>query len=221
MARPRTTLCVLVSGGLDSSVLLYQLLQDRSRRLVPLYIQCGLRWEQVEGYWLRRFLQAVRTPHLAPLRIVRLPLHSLYGAHWSLTGRHLPGPRSADRAVYLPGRNMLLLSAAAILCVQHRISTIAIGILNSNPFGDATPQFFRRLSTCLTQALRHPLHVVTPLHRFHKVDLIRSAGEAPLALTFSCLRPRGHQHCGRCNKCAERSRAFQAAGIADPTRYAR
>ena len=38
---------------------------------------------------------------------------------------------------------------------------------------------------------------------------------APLA------RPRGLRHCGRCTKCAERQHAFAAAGVPDPTRYAR
>jgi 7-cyano-7-deazaguanine synthase len=27
-------------------------------------------------------------------------------------------------------------------------------------------------------------------------------------------------HCSRCNKCAERRKAFSEAGIPDPTRYA-
>jgi 7-cyano-7-deazaguanine synthase len=39
-------------------------------------------------------------------------------------------------------------------------------------------------------------------------------------LTFSCLAPQGRRHCGRCNKCAERKRAFRQAGIPDPTKYA-
>jgi 7-cyano-7-deazaguanine synthase len=42
----------------------------------------------------------------------------------------------------------------------------------------------------------------------------------PLELTFSCLRPVGGLHCGRCNKCAERRRGFAEAGLPDPTQYA-
>jgi 7-cyano-7-deazaguanine synthase len=43
--------------------------------------------------------------------------------------------------------------------------------------------------------------------------------ELPLALTFSCISPRGGLHCGACNKCAERQAAFRAAEMADETRY--
>ena len=75
-----------------------------------------------------------------------MPLRGVYGAHWSLAGRDVPGARSADAAVYLPGRNVLLLSAAAIAASQRRMSTIALGILKHNPFGDATPGFFSSIS---------------------------------------------------------------------------
>ncbi len=104
---------VLMSGGVDSGVLLCRML-DRSEQVNPLYVRCGLRWEEAEVYWLRRFLHAVRAPNLQPLRIIDLPLRFLYGSHWSLTGRAVPSAASADRAVYLPGRNVLLLTAAAI-----------------------------------------------------------------------------------------------------------
>jgi 7-cyano-7-deazaguanine synthase len=42
----------------------------------------------------------------------------------------------------------------------------------------------------------------------------------PLELTFSCISPVGHLHCGRCNKCAERQAAFREANIEDRTVYA-
>lgn len=210
--------CVLVSSGLDSACLVHRYVERRGE-VLPLYLRCGLFWEEAELYWLRRFLKAVRSPLLRPLAVVEVPLRSTYGAHWSLTGRLVPGARSADRAVYLPGRNVLLLSHAAIVCAQRRISTIAIGTLAGNPFGDATPRFFSRLASALTYALRHPIRIEAPLRRLSKTRLIRSANSVPLALTFSCINPRGHLHCGRCNKCAERRRAFRQAGVPDPTVY--
>ena len=211
--------CLLISGGLDSGCLLHQFL-SRGARVFPLYLRCGLRWEAAELHWLRRFLRAVRSPRLLPLQVAALPLQAVYGAHWSLTGRRVPGAASADRAVYLPGRNALLLSVSAILCAQRGVSTIALGLLKGNPFGDASPGFLRQMAACLTQALDHPIRILTPLRSMRKAHVIRLARTMPLALTFSCLQPRGLRHCGRCNKCAERRHAFARAGIADPTRYA-
>lgn len=212
--------CVLLSGGLDSAVLLHRLL-TQGRRILPLYLRGGLRWERIELYWLRRFLHAVRSPRLLPLTIVDVPLRSIYGAHWSLTGRRIPGARSPDHAVELPGRNLLLVSYAAIVCAQRRVTTIAVGVLKGNPFGDATPRFFADLAAALSQALHRSIRILTPLRRLSKAQVIRSTSTVPFHLTFSCLRPRGRRHCGRCNKCAERQRAFRQADIADPTSYAR
>lgn len=210
---------VLVSGGLDSAVLVCRLLRQGGR-VLPLYMRCGLRWETAELSWLRRFLRAVCSPTLAPLQVVEVPLRSTYGAHWSLTGRRMPGGRSDDRAVYLPGRNVLLLAHAAVVCAQRGVCRIALGLLGGNPFGDASPRFIAGLARCLTQALGQPIQVVTPLRHTAKPALIRAPAGAPLALTFSCLQPQGLRQCGRCNKCAERRRAFRAAQLPDPTPYA-
>ena len=150
-----------------------------------------------------------------------IPLRSTYGSHWSLTGRGVPGAASPDRAVELPGRNVLLISHAAVVCARRRITTIAIGILRGNPFGDATPRCFAALAAVLSQALHHSIRIVAPLRRLSKSQLIRTAPGCPFHLTVSCLQPLGHRHCGRCNKCAERRRAFRQAGVDDLTSYAR
>jgi len=210
---------VLVSGGLDSAMVLHRLLASGAR-IVPLYLRCGLSWETAELHWLRRFLRAVRSPRLAPLDVIDAPLGWAYGSHWSVSGRKVPSARTSDRAVFLPGRNLLLLSYAGIVCAQRGISTIALGTLRGNPFGDATPRFFSQLASCLSQALERPIRVVAPLHRMSKTQALRAATDVPLQLTFSCLSPSGYRHCGRCNKCAERKRAFRDAGVPDPTIYA-
>ena len=196
-------------------MLLDRLLRN-GRQVLPLYIRCGLLWEAAELYWLRRLLSTWRRPRLSPLCVVRLPMRDLYGAHWSFTGRRIPSTRSVDAAVYLPGRNAILLTAAAITGSQRQISTIVLGTLRGNPFGDATPQFFRDMGRGLTQALRHPIQVIAPLRHLSKAQAIRAANSVPFELTFSCLRPRGRRHCGDCNKCAERRRAFHEVGVSDP-----
>ncbi|MBI2104481.1 MAG: 7-cyano-7-deazaguanine synthase [Candidatus Omnitrophica bacterium] len=208
MSKLLTPICVLASGGLDSAALLIRCLKAGGR-VAPLYLRCGFVWEAAELHWLRRFLRSVRSPRLLPLQVLDVPLRSTYGAHWSLTGRRVPGASSADEAVYLPGRNVLLLAHAAVRCAQRGITTIAIGTLAGNPFGDGSPRFFRGMSACLSLALRRPIRVLAPLRRLTKPALIRATPGVPWALTFSCLRPRGRRHCGRCNKCAERRRAFR------------
>lgn len=217
-AQATRSLCVLVSGGLDSAVLLKRLL-DRGTRVFPLYVHCGFSWERTELFWLRRLLQGLRSPLLSPLRVIEMPLRGVYGAHWSLGEGRVPSARSADQAVYLPGRNVLLLTVAGIVCVEQRLSTIVLGTLKGNPFGDASARFFAQFAKCLTQALGHDIRILSPLRHFRKTELLRRAADLPLELTFSCLRPERLRHCGRCNKCAERQRTFRQADVPDPTSY--
>src|SRR5689334_20028946 len=98
---------LLLSGGLDSAILLRQLL-DRGGRVQPFYIDFGLCWQADELRALRRYLSAVAEPRLAPLVTLELPLADVYQQHWSITGRNAPSQSSPDEAVFLPGRNALL-----------------------------------------------------------------------------------------------------------------
>jgi 7-cyano-7-deazaguanine synthase len=93
---------VLVSGGLDSAVLLAEAMREGP--VAPVFVRSGLVWEPAEMYWLERFLQTIGAP---PLVVLDVPVGDLYGAHWSLTGDEPPGAESPDEAVYLPGRNLL------------------------------------------------------------------------------------------------------------------
>lgn len=208
----------LVSGGLDSLILVRVLLRGRGP-VWPIYARFGLRWEEAELSRLRRWLARIRHPRLRPLAVLPVPIAGLYGRHWSVRGSRVPDARSDDAAVYLPGRNVLLLGCAAIHGARRGITRLALGTLKGNPFGDATPAFFRRFSGALGLALGRPVRIEAPLRRDAKAPLIRRFPDEPYALTFSCLRPVRSRHCGRCNKCAERRRAFRLADLADPTRY--
>jgi 7-cyano-7-deazaguanine synthase len=213
------TICVLVSGGLDSAVLVGEL--ARRQRVLPVYVRQGLAWEAVELHWLKRFLKALHNPRVLPLKILSLPMADVYGSHWSLGGKAVPGYRSDDRAVYLPGRNLVLLVKAAVVCALKKISRIALGSLGHNPFPDASPAFFKQWGNILSRGLRSPLRILTPYRSLSKTEVIRRGRGFPLELSFSCLSPRGTSHCGRCNKCAERKKAFKQAGVRDKTTYAK
>jgi 7-cyano-7-deazaguanine synthase len=211
-------MAVLVSGGLDSAVLLGTAAR-RHPAVYPLYVRSGLAWEPAEREHLDRFVAALAEPTVRPLVTLELPVADLYGEHWSLTGRNVPGAESPDAAVYLPGRNVLLLSKALLWCHLHDVPTLALATLERNPFPDATPAFFRAFTEAVNQAVGGRVEVVTPYAGRSKAEVIRRGCELPLRHTLSCLRPVGGKHCGRCNKCAERRAAFAAAAVPDPTEY--
>jgi len=208
---------VLASGGLDSCVLVAHLL-DGERVVQPLYIRFGLMWEAVEEAHLRRFLATL--PTVPTLVTLDLPILDVYGDHWSTAGGDVPGAHTADDAVYLPGRNVLLLAKTSVWCALHGISTVALGTLRGNPFPDSTAGFFAQLSTVMSTALSFPIEVVTPFSGLDKSQVLALGRDLELQHTFSCIEPRDGLHCGQCNKCAERQRAFRELEVPDATRYA-
>ena len=209
----------LLSGGLDSAAMLAGLAESHSR-VVPLYIRGGLHWEKPELHWTRRFIRRLKNPRIAPLVVLDLPLKDAYGRHWSVSGKRVPGFRSRDEEFFLPARNLLLVSKAAVYLSRHGVHALALGSLGTNPFPDARKPYLKDLARILGQSLGRPFRIKTPLGRLEKWQVIRRFSRLPLELTFSCADPRGNLHCGRCNKCAERRHAFKEARISDPTRYA-
>jgi 7-cyano-7-deazaguanine synthase len=215
---PTDAVAVLASGGLDSAVLVGQL-GAQGHEVTPIYVRFGLAWEEVEIDHLRRFL-ATLSPEVAPLVELAEPVVDLYGSHWSVTGNEVPDAQSADDAVYLPGRNLLLLAKASVWCALNGVGTIALGTLAANPFPDADSAFFDAFSALASRALTTTIHVITPYAGLEKHDVVEIGRAFALDQTFSCMDPVDGRHCGECNKCAERRGALFEHGVADSTVYA-
>ncbi|MEO5843108.1 MAG: 7-cyano-7-deazaguanine synthase [Acidimicrobiales bacterium] len=215
----RDEVAVLASGGLDSAVLVADFLRQ-GRVTHPVYVRFGLAWEPVEEAYLRRFLDTLSQPGARPLVVLNSPIADVYGSHWSVSGQEVPDDRSVDEAVYLPGRNLLLLAMPSVWCALHDVHTVALGTLKGNPFPDATPEFFDGFASLARRAMGHALEVVTPFASLTKSDVVELGRGLALQHTLSCIDPNGERHCGRCNKCAERRHAFSALQIEDLTEYA-
>jgi len=217
--QPIDAMGVLASGGLDSSILIgHSLRQGKS--VQPIYISTGLHWQAGELPALTRFLAAIATEQLAELVTLDLPLADLYSGHWSLTGRAIPGVDSPDEAVFLPGRNALLLVKAAVWCQLHEIGELALAPLGTSPFADASEAFFRDFESAINRGSERKLRLLRPFGNMNKRQVMALGRGLPLELTMSCLSPVDGRHCGQCNKCAERQAAFREADIDDGTRYA-
>jgi 7-cyano-7-deazaguanine synthase len=211
---------VLLSAGLDSAVLAAA--EARSFRVHPIYVSAGLAWEGEEQAMITQLLRSSAFRGLAPLTALDFSVRDLYPAdHWALRGTP-PAFDTPDEDVYLVGRNVTLLTKAAIHCVRHHIGRIALGPLAGNPFPDATPDFFSTFAKALSLGLAQPMTIATPFAAMHKADVIRLGADlgVPFELTLSCMNPQAGRHCGRCSKCRERRDAFIEAGVADPTPYA-
>jgi 7-cyano-7-deazaguanine synthase len=210
---------VLISGGLDSAILLGSLARQ-AQPVQPIHIVTDACWSAAEQQNLDKFLGEIACPPLRPLVRLEMPLGDLYGDHWSLSGVDPPDAGSPDEAVFLPGRNALLSVKAVVWCQLNNIPRLALATLGTSPFPDASTEFFEAFQVVATLSGPRPIQILRPFAHQTKRDVMRMAGDLPLGLTFSCIAPVEGQHCGRCNKCGERRKAFSQAGIHDPTQYA-
>jgi 7-cyano-7-deazaguanine synthase len=210
---------VLFSAGLDSAVLLAAALAGGPAH--PIYVRAGLAWEPQEILAAQRLLAEPPYRTAAPLAMLLVDMRDVYPAsHWAVRGE-APGFDTPDEDVYLDGRNIVLLSKAAVFMARQRLSRVQMGPLAGNPFPDATPEFFAAMAQALTLGLAWQVTIETPLASMHKADVIALGASlgVPFALTLSCMQPVDGEHCGRCSKCRERRDGFLEAGIADPTVY--
>jgi 7-cyano-7-deazaguanine synthase len=248
-AHTPATVGLMLSGGVDSAILLAALLAA-GERVQPFYVASGCVWEADERGAVEQFITAldrqrvdcqradrqqvdrrqmghrdvghreVGHPDVAPVVEFDMPVADLYGSHWSITASETPGATTGAEAVALPGRNPLLLLKPILWCGQHNIARLALATLAGNPFADATAKFSFQFGRALATATATPVDIIRPFAELSKSQMLAQASNLPLDLTFSCLAPRGGLHCGACNKCAERTQALQALPGGDPTVYA-
>jgi 7-cyano-7-deazaguanine synthase len=216
---------VLLSGGLDSAVLAAH--EARTDRVVPVYVSVGLAWEDAEARMVDELLASPAfADRIDPLTRVSFTMRDVYApTHWAIRGVP-PAYDTPDEDVYLVGRNLVLLTKAAIVATKAKAHRIALGPLAGNPFPDARPAFLTSMSQAVSLGLDHPIEVVAPFLEWDKVRVIRRGVElgVPFELTLSCMNPAVTaglpQHCGLCSKCRERRDAFASAGLSDPSTYA-
>ena len=216
---------VLLSGGLDSAVLLAE--EAARGDVQPIYVSVGLAWEAAERAAASALLaSAAPGPRIRPIASLAVDMQDVYAAnHWAIQGRP-PAYHTPDEDVYLPGRNIVLLGKAAVFCAAAGLDRLVLGTLAHNPFPDATPEFRDAFARALSLGLAHELSIEAPYADVGKAEVIRRGVRlgVPLELTLSCMNPvhkvRPFRHCGLCSKCRERHDAFVEAGVVDRTRYA-
>lgn len=218
-----TATAVLLSGGLDSAVLLARELADSSV-VWPIHVRAGMAWEDAEARAIQRLLGAAPfAGRVKPVTTLAVDMRDIYPpTHWAVMGRP-PAYDTPDEDVYLEGRNIILIAKAAVLSARIKVDRLAIGPLAGNPFPDATPEFFGTMARAMSLGLAHDISIAAPFATFHKDDVIRLGLElgVPLELSLSCMNPTDDdRHCGQCSKCRERRDAFRDAGVADRTEYA-
>ncbi|MEO6602734.1 MAG: 7-cyano-7-deazaguanine synthase [Polyangiaceae bacterium] len=185
---------VLVSGGVDSTVLLYKA-RAASRLhgtlIFPLFIDYAQRASR-------------REQHAADWHCRQLGL-SLHTLDLAQLGESFRNGQVMKRHVPLPHRNLVALSLALSYLELVRCTSLAIGVIQDDLDGypSASLAFLESFRN-LTQTLS-PARIEAPLVGWSKVRVVTEGRRlgVDFGRTYSCMVGR-EQHCGRCTQCQRR-----------------
>ncbi len=113
-----------------------------------------------------------------PVVPLRFDMRDVYPpTHWAIRGE-APGFDTPDEDVYLEGRNIVLLTKAAVFMARAGLTRAYIGPLAGNPFPDATPEFFQTMAQALSLGLGTAIEIAAPFAALHKADVIAAGTDA-------------------------------------------
>ena len=215
---------VLLSGGLDSSVLLYKL-ESEEFDCFPLTISYGQRHSK-EVMSARNISESCglieRWKYLNLDTLGNLLPSSLTGIG------EIPEGHYADesmKSTVVPNRNMIFLSIAAGYAQGLGASFVAYAAHKGDHpiYPDCRPEFIEACNQTIklgTGWSNDGVSLITPFSSLTKAEIVKLGDklEIPFERTWSCYKG-GDKHCGACGTCRERAEAFSLAGIKDPTVY--
>jgi 7-cyano-7-deazaguanine synthase len=214
---------VLLSGGLDSTVLMYSLLFE-DFEVVALSVRYGQKHER-ELVAARVSASTAKVPlvHVDAAASLFPVFEHATSSQVGTQGIAVPHGHYADESMKLtvvPNRNMLLLSIAGALAASIGARTVAYAAhAGDHPiYPDCRPEFMAAASDALR--LGSQIDLYAPFANISKTDIVRRGSKLriPFDLTYSCYEGRP-THCGLCGTCFERREAFREAGVPDPTPY--
>ncbi len=213
---------LILSGGVDSSTLLYHLL-SKGYEISALTFVYGQRHSK-EVEFAKKIVERVKETAEIEHRIVDItPIHNLisFGA---LTGKEdVPEgyyTEERQRATVVPNRNMILLSIAAGYAVKIGAKEVYYAAHRSDysVYPDCRKEFVKALDTAIYLGnLWNPVELKAPFIDITKAEIV-SMGlrlKVPYELTWSCYRGE-ERPCLRCGTCIERTEAFLLNGVRDP-----
>jgi 7-cyano-7-deazaguanine synthase len=219
---------VLVSGGVDSSVLLHYVarkLQCRPIHVLSFNYGQRHRKELECAKWQADVLdvEAHRTVDVSFLGDLVKGASALVAGGTSVPDLASLAPGQLDQPpTYVPNRNMILLSVASAYAEAVGIRDVYYGAQALDEYGywDCTSEFLARINTVLSLNRREPITVHAPFIAKKKVESVRLGVELEVnfAYTWSCYRG-SEKACGKCPTCVERLKAFDEAGVEDPIAY--
>jgi 7-cyano-7-deazaguanine synthase len=220
---------ILLSGGLDSSTVLYQARQDG-------YSCYALSFDYQQRHQ-RELLAAqaiAAVAQVAAHQVMSFDLQRWGGSALTDRSINLPTNRNLDQmtaeipVTYVPARNTIFLSFALAYAETIAAERVYLGVnaLDYSGYPDCRPDYIQAMQTVFNLGTKQgregqPITIEAPLIQLRKTEIIQLGNHlgVPWADTWSCYSG-AEQACGVCDSCQLRLAAFAELGLSDPLPYA-
>lgn len=197
---------VMATGGLDSTTLIYWI-ESKGIEAFPIFIDYEQHCASKELETLKKVV-----PEEIKKRIVVIELRNIFKNSRSrlITEADLWTESISDDDLFLPYRNLLLLTAAFSHAATNAFSYVYAGFINTNDVKeiDSTEAFlksFQQISGSMGT-----VELITPFKNKNKKEIFETglALGVPVLETYSCQAV-SSLPCGACPNCVERQKALQ------------
>lgn len=220
--------CVIpVSGGLDSSTILYYVKKKRPEfeEIHTLTFDYGQRHKREVNSAIDVVLGVVNTHKVINVDFIK----QLFTTS-SLTNDDIDVAKTADvlgdpqTVNYVPNRNMIMLSICTGYAESIGADTVFHGsaqVDSEAGYWDGTPEFLNHMNSINSLNRRDRVTIEAPLLDKSKQQIIKLGLDCDLDFkkTWTCYEG-GAEACGRCTACSSRIKGFIDNEVIDPVPYA-
>ena len=223
MSKKSNKALVLLSGGLDSSVVL-SVCQDKGYDIYAISFDYGQR-HKVELEYAK--FQATFFNCISH-EVFKM---EFYGGSALTDDIKVPKNRDSHSmskdipVTYVPSRNIVFLSFASGYAECHDIDNIFIGVnaIDYSGYPDCRKNFIDNFEKLINKSTKKGLEgskfkINAPLINLSKKDIIKLGHKngVDFSMTSSCYSPKLKKNCGVCDSCLLRKQGFEEAGLRDP-----
>ncbi|MBD2691043.1 7-cyano-7-deazaguanine synthase QueC [Anabaena catenula] len=220
---------ILLSGGLDSSTVLYQARADGCECYA-----ISFDYQQRHQRELQSALLIAQASGVVKHQVVNFDLRLWGGSALTDNAIALPQERSLDEmsqnipVTYVPARNTIFLSFALGYAETIGAQRVYIGVnaLDYSGYPDCRLDYIQAMQEVFRLGTKQgregqPIEIVAPLINLKKTEIIKLGNQlgVPWELTWSCYAG-GDVACGVCDSCRLRLAAFAELGLKDLVPYA-
>ncbi|MDR0460740.1 MAG: 7-cyano-7-deazaguanine synthase QueC [Nitrososphaerota archaeon] len=208
---------VILSGGPDSAIVAYWA-KTLDYQVYPLTFKYG----QIAVKETFAAQKIAETLGINTKIIDISALRDIFNQTSSLVNRDIPLTSEFTASIIVPFRNGIFLSVAVAYALTVGADKIFYGAHGSDEacYPDCRREFYEAFEKAAQLGTDQNISICAPFSGKEKAELFKIGVElkVPLEQTWSCYLDK-EKHCGQCEACINRKKAFYKANIVDPTKY--